>query len=86
MLGTLDHAAFGAAFDRAQTHLTHADGYRRHHLAPALHEDGLYLLEVQWRDLAAHVQGAGPNPAHASFMRELAPHLAGPPGVLHVPA
>jgi len=78
--------AFEAAFDRVQTHLTDADGYRRHHLAPALHEDGSYLLEVQWRDLAAHVQGFELSPAHESFMRELTPHLAEPPSVLHVPA
>lgn len=78
--------AFEAAFERVQIHLTDADGYRRHHLAPALNEDGSYLLEVQWRDLAAHIQGFEPSPAHASFMRELAPHLAEPPRVLHVPA
>jgi hypothetical protein len=63
-----------------------ADGCVRHRLAPTLDSANLYLLEVLWRDLASHSEGFEPSDAHARFMAPLAPMLAGPPLVIHVPA
>lgn len=78
--------AFEAAFAKAQRYLTDADGYRRHRLVPSVDADGSYLLEVRWRDLAAHVDAFVPSEAHTAFMRELEPHLSGEPTVVQVPA
>jgi heme-degrading monooxygenase HmoA len=77
--------AFEAAFARVVTLLTAADGYVRHRLVPTLDDADLYLLQVEWRDLAAHTQGFEPSEAHARFMSPLEPMLAGTPIVVHVP-
>lgn len=79
-------AAFEAAFARVVTLLTAADGYVRHRLVSTLDEADLYLLQVEWRDLAAHTEGFEPSEAHACFMAPLEPMLAATPIVVHVPA
>ncbi|HEV7326559.1 MAG TPA: antibiotic biosynthesis monooxygenase [Bosea sp. (in: a-proteobacteria)] len=76
--------AFEAAFARVAPLLTGADGYLRHRLVPTLDDADLYLLEVEWRDLAAHTLGFEPSDAHALFMAPLEPMLVGAPIVVHV--
>ena len=39
--------------------LAGADGCLRYRLVPTLDSPDVYLLEVVWRDLAAHTQGLG---------------------------
>ncbi|MFC7556621.1 antibiotic biosynthesis monooxygenase family protein [Pseudoroseomonas wenyumeiae] len=51
-------SAFVAAFANVAPLLTNADGYIRHRLVPALENADLYLLVVDWRDVAAHTQGS----------------------------
>lgn len=77
--------AFEAAFARVASLLTGAEGYLRHRLVPTLDDADLYLLEVEWLDLAAHTRGFEPSDAHARFMTPLEPMLAGEPIVVHVP-
>ena len=77
--------AFEAAFASVASLLTGADGYLRHRLVLSLDDADLYLLEVEWRDLAAHTQGFEPSDAHARFIAALEPQLAGAPVVVHVP-
>ena len=77
--------AFEAAFARATSLLTGADGYLRHRLVPTLDDANLYLLQVEWRDLAAHTAGLEPGDAHARFIAPLEPMLAGAPIGVHVP-
>ena len=55
-------------------------------MVPTLDTLDVYLLEVTWRDLAAHKQGFEPSEAHVRFMAPLEPMLSGEPIVLHVPA
>lgn len=76
---------FEAAFASVVSLLAGADGYVQHCLAPTLDEAGLYLLQVEWRDLEAHIQGFEPSPAHERFISALAPFLAEEPVVLHMP-
>lgn len=77
--------AFEAAFARVDSLLTSADGYVRHRLMPTLDDADLYLLEVAWRDLAAHTAGFEPSEAHARFIASLEPMFASAPIVVHVP-
>lgn len=78
--------AFETAFARVANLLTGADGYVRHRLVPTIDDADLYLLQVEWRHLAAHISGFEPSDAHARFMAPLEPMLAGEPIVVHVPA
>ena len=77
---------FEAAFARVADLLARADGYVRHRLVLALDDPDIYLLEVEWRDLAAHIAGFEPSETHARFMAPLEPLLSGEPIVVHVPA
>ncbi|HEV2553352.1 MAG TPA: antibiotic biosynthesis monooxygenase [Bosea sp. (in: a-proteobacteria)] len=77
--------AFEAAFSSVASLLMDADGYVRHRLVPTLDDADLYLLQVEWRDLAAHTVGFEPSDAHARFIAALEPMLAGAPIVVHVP-
>jgi heme-degrading monooxygenase HmoA len=77
--------AFEAAFARVASLLTGADGYLRHRLVPTLDDADIYLLQVEWRDLAAHTGGFEPSDAHARFIAALEPMFAGEPIVVHVP-
>lgn len=77
--------AFEAAFSSVASLLMGADGYLRHRLAPTLDDADLYLLQVEWRDLAAHIVGFEPSDAHVRFMAALEPMLVGAPIVVHVP-
>ncbi len=76
--------AFEAAFKEAAPLLLRADGYLGHRLVPTLDDQSLYLLEVTWRDLAAHVEGFEPSNDHARFMEALEPYLHGDVVVAHV--
>ena len=78
--------AFEAAFAGVAFFLVGADGYLRHSLVPTLDDSDVYLLEVHWRDLAAHTQGFEASGAHARFMAPLEPLLAGEPIIAHIPA
>jgi heme-degrading monooxygenase HmoA len=81
-----EHASFEAAFACVSGLLAAADGHRAHRLVPSLDHADLYVLEVQWRDLAAHVDMFEPSDSHARFMAALEPFFAAEPRVLHVPA
>lgn len=78
--------AFESAFAGVAPLLAGADGCLRYRLVPTLDSPEVYLLEVVWRDLAAHTQGFEPSDAHARFLAPLAPLLLGEPIVMHVPA
>ena len=77
--------AFEAAFSSVASLLMGADGYLRHRLVPTLDDADLYLLQVEWRDLASHTVGFEPSDAHARFIAALEPMLAGAPIVVHIP-
>lgn len=82
-----DHGeVFEAAFASVVPFLTKAGGYRCHRLIAVLDRPDVYLLEVEWRDLAAHVEQFEPSDAHASFMAALEPYFSDEPFVIHVPA
>ena len=76
---------FEAAFASVVFLLSGADGYVRHRLAPTLDAAEIYLLQVEWRDLAAHTQGFEPSEAHEQFITAFAPLLVEEPAVVHVP-
>ncbi len=78
------HVPFESAFRDVAPLLRQADGHLQHRLVRTLDHDDVYLLEVDWRDLAAHVEGFEPSDAHARFMAALTPFLAGDPTVVHV--
>jgi heme-degrading monooxygenase HmoA len=78
--------AFESAFASVAPLLAGADGCLRYRLVPTLDGPDVYLLEVVWRDLAAHTQGFEPSDAHARFMAPLEPMLLGEPIVVHLPA
>lgn len=73
------------AFDTVRPLLAGADGHLRHRLVKTVDEPDAYLLEVAWRDLAAHVDGFEPSAAHTRFMAALVPLLSAEPLVIHVP-
>lgn len=75
---------FETAFAAVAPLLEGADGYRGHRLTQTLDTGESYLLQVDWRDLAAHTEGFEPSEAHARFMAGLSPHLASEPAVAHV--
>jgi heme-degrading monooxygenase HmoA len=77
--------AFEAAFGESAHLLQRADGYLGHRLMPTLDDQDLYLLEVTWRDLAAHVEGFEPSNDHARFVAALVPLLLRDVVVAHVP-
>jgi len=76
---------FETAFADVAPLLEGADGYRGHRLTPTLDAAESHLLQVDWRDLAAHTEGFEPSEAHARFMAALSPHLACEPVVAHIP-
>jgi heme-degrading monooxygenase HmoA len=80
-----EEAAFEAAFASVATLLAGADGHLRHRLVRSLDQPDIYLLEVDWRDLAAHMDTFEPSDAHTRFMAALAPFLTAEPNVIHVP-
>jgi heme-degrading monooxygenase HmoA len=77
--------SFEAAFARVAGLLAAADGHHAHRLVPSVDQAGIYVLEVQWRDLAAHVDTFEPSAAHARFIAALEPYFADAPRVIHVP-
>lgn len=77
--------AFEAGFSSVAGLLAAADGHIRHRLVRSLDQADTYLLEVWWRDLAAHVERFEPSEAHAHFMAALEPFLATEPTVIHFP-
>lgn len=78
-------AAFEAAFASVASLVSSAGGHIRHRLVSAVDRADAYLLEVDWTDLAAHVERFEPSAAHARFMASLEPFLAAEPFVIHVP-
>lgn len=79
-------AAFEASFANVAGLLAGAEGHLRHRLVPSVDQANVYLLEVEWTDLAAHVETFETSDAHARFMAALEPFLATEPHVVHVPA
>ena len=78
--------AFEAAFAGVSHLLASAQGQIRHRLVPSVDQPQVYLLEVEWADLAAHVETFEPGAGHAVFMAALAPFLTAEPYVIHVPS
>ncbi|KQY89802.1 antibiotic biosynthesis monooxygenase [Brevundimonas sp. Root1423] len=76
---------FEAAFAGVASLLAAADGYLRHRLVRTLDDADSYLLQVEWRDLAAHTEGFEPSEAHDRFIAALSPMLVAEPEVVHVP-
>lgn len=79
------HAGFEAAFGSVEPFLADADGHVWHRLAATIDRKDHYLLEVVWRDLAAHIDVFEPSSAHTQFMGALEPFLVEEPTVFHVP-
>lgn len=77
---------FEAAFEGVAWLLIAADGYLWHRLTSTLDDADVYVLQVEWRDLAAHVEGFEPSREHGRFMAALEPLLAAEPIVVHVSA
>jgi heme-degrading monooxygenase HmoA len=80
-----DEEAFESAFACVAGLLAAADGHLHHRLVRSVDQANVYLLEVEWRDLAAHVDVFEPSDAHARFMAALSPFFASDPSVIHVP-
>jgi heme-degrading monooxygenase HmoA len=80
-----DEDAFESAFARVAGLVAAADGHLRHRLVRSVDQAGVYLLEVEWRDLTAHVDVFEPSDAHTRFMAALAPFFAAEPSVIHFP-
>ncbi|MET4573354.1 heme-degrading monooxygenase HmoA [Stenotrophomonas rhizophila] len=78
-------AAFEAAFASVASLVSSAEGHIRHRLVSAVDRADAYLLEVDWTDLAAHVERFEPSDAHARFMASIEPFLAAEPLIIHVP-
>lgn len=78
-------AAFEAAFASVASLVSSAEGHIRHRLVSAVDRADAYLLEVDWTDLAAHVERFEPSDAHARFMASIEPFLAADPLIIHVP-
>jgi len=79
-------AAFEATFASVASLVANTEGHIRHRLVPSIERADVYLLEVDWTDLAAHVERFEPSAAHARFMASLLPFLAAEPFVIHVPS
>lgn len=77
--------AFEAAFAQVRHFLSSADGHIDHRLVRSVDDPNLYLLEVWWQDLEAHVRDFEPSEGHGRLMLALTPLLVGEPFVLHVP-
>ncbi|MCX7320914.1 MAG: hypothetical protein NT113_15980 [Hyphomicrobiales bacterium] len=80
------NALFEAAVASVLPLLISADGYTSHRFVAAIDRSDLYLLQVGWRDLAAHTDHFEPSRAHAEFLAALDPFLVNEPIVLHVQA
>jgi heme-degrading monooxygenase HmoA len=78
--------AFETVFANVSGLVAGAQGHLRHRLVPSVDQANIYLLEVEWKDLAAHVETFEPSDAHARFMAALEPFLAAEPRVIHVPS
>jgi heme-degrading monooxygenase HmoA len=76
---------FEQAFVGVACLLTGADGHLRHRLVPMLDDPNSFLLQVEWRDLAAHIEGFEPSEAHEQFITALVPFLVEEPTVVHIP-
>lgn len=79
------NAGFEAAFANVEPLLADAEGHVWHRLVAAADRNDHYLLEVEWRDLAAHTECFEPSSAHTQFIRALEPFLVDEPTVVHVP-
>lgn len=79
------NAGFEAAFASVEPLLADAEGHVWHRLVAAADRNDEYLLEVEWRDLAAHTEDFEPSSAHTQFMAVLEPFLLDEPTVFHVP-
>lgn len=77
-------AAFEQAFAGVAGLLDAAPGHLAHRLVRSLHPQDAYLLEVQWRDLDAHIGVFERSPEHDRLMAALRPFLAEEPRVVHV--
>lgn len=80
-----DSEAFETAFASVAGLVAGAEGHIRHRLVRSLAQANVYLLEVEWCDLAAHVEAFEPSDAHARLVATLEPFLTAEPSVIHVP-
>jgi heme-degrading monooxygenase HmoA len=69
------NARFEAAFASVEPLLADAKGHVWHRLVASVDRTDHYLLEVEWRDLAAHTEYFEPSSAHTQFMGALEPFL-----------
>jgi heme-degrading monooxygenase HmoA len=77
---------FEVAFASVEPLLAGAEGHVWHRFVASVDRTDHYLLEVVWRDLAAHTEYFEPSSAHTQFMETLEPFLVDDPIVVHVPA
>jgi heme-degrading monooxygenase HmoA len=76
-------SAFEAAFAKAQSIISSADGYIVHQLDRCMESPDRYLLLVQWRSLEDHTEGFRMSTAYQDWKRML-PHFYDPfPTVEH---
>jgi heme-degrading monooxygenase HmoA len=79
-----DREAFTEAIHRAaDTVLSKADGYRRHHILSGIESPGRVFLYVEWDSVQAHVDGFRLSPAFAQWRAIIGPYFIEPPGVEH---
>jgi heme-degrading monooxygenase HmoA len=79
-----DREAFTEAIHRAaNTVLSKADGYRRHHILSGMESPGRFLLHVEWDTVQAHVEGFRQSAAFAQWRAIIGPYFIEPPQVEH---
>ena len=76
--------AFEAGFRRSETVLDAAPGHIRHRLRRQSEQPGVYVLEVDWRDLAGHVIDFRQSAGFEAFKKEIASTLAAPTEIFHL--
>ncbi|MEA1672146.1 antibiotic biosynthesis monooxygenase [Nitrospirillum sp. BR 11163] len=76
-------AGFEAAIAQALPLLAATEGYVAHRLRRCVEDPDRYLLLVEWRGLADHMDGFRNSPRFAQWRALIGPYFAAPPLVQH---
>lgn len=74
---------FEAGWAKAEAILVAQPGYISHRIGRIVETPDVYVLEIAWASLEAHVDGFAKSPQFADFIAFFAPHLSGEASVIH---
>ena len=74
---------FLAGWKDAEPILLRQQGYISHRIGPMVENPEIYVLEIEWTTLEAHVEHFAKSPEFQDFLGKFVPYLEGDAKVFH---